>query len=58
MLDQGANRTYTRPSVYGDSFDWVLHSPTPVVRIVETESVRMEVRMGYTTSSGLKLRPH
>lgn len=56
MLDQGANQTYTIPKLYDDVFDWVLHSPTPVVRIVETEMVRMEVRMGYTTSSGVNFR--
>ena len=53
MLDQGDQRTYARPPMYDDAFDWVLHSPTPVVRIVETEMVRMEVKMGYSTSSGL-----
>ena len=53
MLDQGDQRTYARPPLYDDAFDWVLHSPTPVVRIVETEMVRMEVKMGYSTSSGL-----
>ena len=56
MLDQGVNQTYTIPHLYDDAFDWVLHSPTPVVRIVETEMVRIEVRMGYTTSSGLTFR--
>ena len=58
MLNQGVNRTYGVPKQYEKfgfneaRLEWVLHSPTPVILILDQELVKPILDATKTTLSG------
>ena len=49
---QGKNRSHSTPTQYKGTTDWVVKSPTPVMRICEIDTAKLSLPVTHSTLSG------
>lgn len=52
MEKQGAHRTYNIPKKFKTQFLMVLHSPAPVIWIMDIDATKIGIGVQHTTLSG------